>query len=475
MEKTDQKLEQSKERVESSGKYFLKSLKDLGSQVMNLREGMDVKGTVEGIKKDVEFNGYNVWILICSIFIASLGLNTNSTAVIIGAMLISPLMGPILGIGLAIGTNDFRLLVKSLKNFAVMIVVSLITSALYFLIFPSYEVQSEILARTRPTILDVLVAIFGGSAGIIAGSRKEKTNVIPGVAIATALMPPLCTAGFGLATFNFQYLFGAFYLFTLNSVFICLTTYLFIRYFRFPIKQFVDASREKKVKQWITIFVILVVVPSAWVFLGVLKESYFKGKAKNYIAEKIQTLDTQILKTQASYSDSTNIIEVFVLGEPIPSDKITELQAALVDYGLKGTFLVENTELVVHQNQNDTEKLTGMISELETKFLKNSYEENVHIIESQKKRIADLEKQSLNTDTLLLKQIKKELAIEYPWVSSIGLSSLILAQDSVLSKKEVISYKFENSKKITPKQIQKFQDFVRIRLSKPNAVFFKMD
>ncbi len=466
-----EKIDQSKEKIQSTWAFFLKSLRDLGRQILNLRDGVDPKGTIQGIKKDVEFNGYNVWILICSIFIASIGLNTNSTAVIIGAMLISPLMGPILGMGLAIGTNDFRLLVKSMKNFGVMIVVSLITSALYFLIFPSYEVQSEILARTKPTILDVFVAIFGGMAGIIAGSRKEKTNVIPGVAIATALMPPLCTAGFGLATLNMQYLFGAFYLFTLNSVFICLTTYVFIKYFRFPLKEFLNQKREQRVKRLIMFFVLLAIIPSTFLFYSVLKESYFKGKAKTYIKEKIRTLPTQILKAEAIYTDTTNYIEVYVLGEPISQERISSLSAALKDYGLINTFLVDQTKLLVHQNENQTDELKGMISELETKFLKNSYEENLKLLEEKDLQINMLKKRTV-LDTALMHQLQKEIKIQYPFIKEFAIASIDnFSLDSNLRPVEMMVLSF--NKTPSTKLYDQFKKWVRVRLKKNELEFFK--
>ncbi|HAP70095.1 MAG TPA: TIGR00341 family protein, partial [Flavobacteriales bacterium] len=203
--------------------------------------------------------GYVVWILICSIFIASIGLNLNSTAVIIGAMLISPLMAPILAIGLSVGTNDWDTLKRALKNFGVMVVVALMTSTLYFLITPLQEAQPELLARTSPTFLDALIAIFGGLAGIIGISRRSRGNVIPGVAIATALMPPLCTAGYGLANGQWSFFFGAFYLFTLNSIFIAGATFIIVRYLKFPLVSFVNSDTEKKVKRYMLAFVILVI------------------------------------------------------------------------------------------------------------------------------------------------------------------------------------------------------------------------
>lgn len=194
----------------------------------DLEEGKeDELETIDYISKNVEFKGANLWILIFAIFVASIGLNVNSTAVIIGAMLISPLMGPIMGIGLAAGINDFELLKRSFRNLGVAVFIAILTSTVYFYITPIHDAQSELLARTEPTVWDVLIALFGGLAGIIAGSRKEKSNAVPGVAIATALMPPLCTAGYGLATGNLYYFIGAFYLFFINSVFISLSTYLY--------------------------------------------------------------------------------------------------------------------------------------------------------------------------------------------------------------------------------------------------------
>lgn len=206
--------------------------------------------TVENICSGINFKGSNLWVLIFAIFIASLGLNVNSTAVIIGAMLISPLMGPIMGIGLGLGINDFELIKKAFRNLAIATVFGILTSTFYFLISPLNEARSELLARTTPTIYDVLIAFFGGMAGIVASSTRLKGNVIPGVAIATALMPPLCTAGFGLASGNFSYFFGAFYLYVINSVFIAFATTLGVKLMHFSKKSFVDKVREKRCSNW---------------------------------------------------------------------------------------------------------------------------------------------------------------------------------------------------------------------------------
>ena len=228
-------------------KKFLNEYLDLRKDKYNELE------TIESIRKGVEFKGANLWILIFAIFMASLGLNVNSTAVIIGAMLISPLMGPIMGIGLAVGLNDFELMKRSLKSFLITTAFSVATATIYFLFTPLNEAQSELLARTSPTIYDVFIALFGGLAGVVALSTKDKGNVIPGVAIATALMPPLCTAGFGLATGNLIYFLGAFYLYFINSVFISVATFIGVRVMHFQRKEFVDKAKEKKVRQYIVL------------------------------------------------------------------------------------------------------------------------------------------------------------------------------------------------------------------------------
>ena len=233
-----------------------RAIKDFFTRNFDVRQDKeDELETIESIKKGIEFKGTNLWVLIFATFVASLGLNTNSTAVIIGAMLISPLMGPIMGFGLGLGISDFGLIKRAFRNFVTAILFSVITSTVFFLISPISEAQSELLARTQPTVYDVLIAFFGGLAGIVASSTKSKGNVIPGVAIATALMPPLCTAGFGLATGNLYYFFGAFYLFFINTVFISLSTYLVVRILKYPKKVFWISMTEKKVSvMWCIVF-----------------------------------------------------------------------------------------------------------------------------------------------------------------------------------------------------------------------------
>ena len=235
------------------------------NKLFNLHNGEENKEKVlENVKNSISFSGSNFWILACAIMVASVGLNVNSTAVVIGAMLISPLMGPIVGAGFALGIYDFTLLRKSLKNLLISTLVGLIVSFLYFLISPFKEAQSEILARTAPNIYDVLIAFFGGLVGVIAVTRVEKGNPIPGVAIATALMPPLCTAGYGLATGNFGYFAGALFLYTINCVFICIATFIIVKYLNYPAAGLVDNKKASSVRNWITAITLLMIIPSVY-------------------------------------------------------------------------------------------------------------------------------------------------------------------------------------------------------------------
>ena len=237
----------------------------------------------ETIEKGVNFKGSNIWILIAAVIVASIGLNMNSTAVVIGAMLISPLMGPINGMGYSIATYDFLLFRKAIKNFTFAVIASLIASTAYFAISPISNVHSELLARTSPTIYDVLIALFGGLAGIVAISSKQKGTVIPGVAIATALMPPLCTAGYGLATWQFFYFFGAFYLFTINTVFIAISSILVSQILKFPIRTIIDRAKKKKINRMISIIIMLVVIPSIYLGYNLVQKEKFSNNATSFV------------------------------------------------------------------------------------------------------------------------------------------------------------------------------------------------
>ncbi len=258
-------------------------------QYFNLGEEIEDHDKIHAtIEKDLVFKGTNLWILVLAIMVASVGLNMNSTAVIIGAMLISPLMGPINGIGYGIATYNFTLLRRALKNFGFAVGTSLVTSTFYFLVSPVSSAQSEILARTSPTIYDVLIALFGGMAGILAIGSKQKGNVIPGVAIATALMPPLCTAGYGLATGKFIFFFGAFYLFIINTVFIAISSIIISRVLKFPSQTFVDERKKRRTHRIVTTIITLTIIPSIYFGFGLVQKERFTENANRFI----QTVST---------------------------------------------------------------------------------------------------------------------------------------------------------------------------------------
>ncbi len=396
---------------------ILVALRDFAKSTMFLGDDMDQEGTIEIIKKDMVFRGYVVWILICSIFIASIGLNLNSTAVIIGAMLISPLMAPILAIGLSVGTNDWETLKRALKYFGVMVVVALMTSTIYFLITPLHEAQPELLARTSPTFLDALIAIFGGLAGIIGISRRSRGNVIPGVAIATALMPPLCTAGYGLANGEWSFFFGAFYLFTLNSIFIAGATFVIVRYLKFPLVSFVDAVTEKKVKRYMIAFVIVVILPSAWIFYGLVKQTIFLGKAENFIAQNLNIEGTEIISKKITYTDTISRIDIFIMGEPIEEQTQKQLKNIMLEKG------IENTILKIHQPKDVSSDLAGKLSkEVRVGILEDLYKRNEDLIAEKDLKIAQLESQifSYQRSSIPFEGLNKEISIQYPNVKRLA-------------------------------------------------------
>ena len=395
---------------------FLKEYLDLH------RSKEDEQVTVEYIRNGVEFKGTNLWILIFATVIASLGLNVNSTAVIIGAMLISPLMGPTMGIGLSIGLNDFELMKRSLKSYAVATLFSVVTATLYFLFTPLDEVQSELLARTSPTIYDVFIALMGGLAGIVALATKEKGNVIPGVAIATALMPPLCTAGFGLATGNLLYFLGAFYLYFINSVFISLATYIGVRVMRFERKQFVDKERERMVKRYIVWITIATMCPAVYLTYNIVRETLYQTSANRFITQEFQFPDSQILNREISYDKHE--IRVVLVGKEIPENQIAEARNRLEEYNL------DNTKLVVFQGVGNDHALD--ISNIKSMVMEDFYRNSEKQLSDQRAELDSLRKA---LDSFSGSQVDmrmgKEMKVLFPMVKTISISkSLQLAVDS---------------------------------------------
>jgi len=332
-------------------------------------------------------------------------------------------MGPIIGMGLAIGTNDGATLIRSLKSLGTAVIISVLVSTLYFIVTPFGDVQSELIARTHPTLLDVVVAILGGVAGIAASSRKEKSNVIPGVAIATALMPPLCAAGYGLANANWEFFFGAFYLFLINSVFITLTTWLFVKTLKYPLVQYIDIVKQKRMKRSILVFSILIILPSALTFYDTIKESIFKQNAKQFLTEVFQFEDTYIYKKNIAFkSDSNPTIEVFLTGDIIGEKVEKELINKMPFYNLT------NTDLILHQAKDKTSEYTSKLkAEVKSGILEDLYKRNEERINNKNSKIEFLEQELLKYkgNQIPFTNIKKEIKVQYKNAQNMSYGNVI--------------------------------------------------
>ena len=381
--------------------------------------------TIEQISSGVSFRGSNLWVLIFAIFTASLGLNVNSTAVIIGAMLISPLMGPIIGMGLAIGIGDLQLLKSSIKNYFVATVISVLTAMIYFAISPLTEAQSELLARTSPTLYDVLIALCGGAAGIIALSTRGKGNVVPGVAIATALMPPLCTAGYGLAMGEWSFFFGAFYLYFINTVFIALATYIGVRMLRFRPKIPVSKDRMRVVNRTIFAIVVVTMIPATIMTVRIIRDSMLDNNIARFLKHELHYPGTQIVSHQKD--GEKKILSVVAVGNPISAGNIEEAQNKLEQYSLG------NYKLQVFQGAQSDSLL--LLNASLSKMGTNSEANNPKLVELAG-RIQHLEAQlqSYTQYETLSRNISGEIKSLWPNIQTISLSQAMeVPTDSVMS------------------------------------------
>ena len=439
----------------SKGLEILISIKNYIKEFFDLRKSKENEElTIESIRHGVVFKGTNLWVLIFAIFIASLGLNVNSTAVIIGAMLISPLMGPIMGFGMAVGISDFELLKQSFKSYLLTTFISVVTSTLYFSLTPLNEVQSELLARTSPTIYDVLIALFGGLAGIIAVSTKEKGNVIPGAAIATALMPPLCTAGFGLATGNIFYFLGAFYLYFINSVFISFATYLGVRFMHFKRKDFVDKQREQMVRRYIIALVLATMCPAFYLTYGIVKTTFYEASANSFIAKEFDFEHTQVISRKISYDEKE--IRVVLVGNELTQPELDKVHNSLKHYNL------EDTKLTIVQGMNSDNLDMGM---LKAQVMEDFYKDSEERLQEQQEEIQHLRKELKNYTTYhqLNKQIVPELKVLYPQVESVSLSQMeVLAVDS-MQKDTLIMVLMGLKEEMNAVQMQQMQEWLKTR------------
>lgn len=377
----------------------------------NISEQVDVGAAAANIRSNIYFRGPNVWILAFSIIIASVGLNVNSTAVIIGAMLISPVMGPIIGMGLGLGVNDTKLLGDSFRNLLIMVGISLIASSLFFLISPlNLANPTELEARTSPSIYDVLIALFGGFAGILEHARKEKGTVMSGVAIATALMPPLCTAGFGLAKGNWHFFLGAMYLFTINAIFIMFATYLACKYLHFQQKSFADERTARRTRTLITAVVLLVTIPSIWSAFIMIRNNNFTTNAQNFVSENRMYARAYIYDYKIN-NGSNRAVTLYLSGEALNDQERLDLVELAGKYGIKAN------ELKIKENAIDSDDQSK-------KLVEGIYERMDRQLEAKENEILALQAtvDSLNGKRIPYEQITAETIAQYPSVTGLHLS-----------------------------------------------------
>lgn len=391
----------------------------------------DVASIDRSLRDGVEFRGTNVWLLVAAIFIASIGLNVNSTAVIIGAMLISPLMGPIMGIGYGVAISDFELLKRGFRALIIAVFASLATSTAYFLVSPLAEAQSELLARTTPTLWDLLIALFGGLVGAVGATRREKSNVVPGVAIATALMPPLCTAGYGLATGQFSYFLGAFYLFFINSVYIGLATTIVLGLIRRPDVTAVHVTARRKLRWAVYGLVVATVLPSVVLSWRLVSAEWFQRRAQRFLAQElnipgVHIADRKILPEQ-------QLIDVALLGARLTPARITALQAMLPAYRLHGArFLVRQ---VGDPRVDVTSKRTVALGEMlsGSQVMLSAHDQRLQDLEQslQEQATAAVQRERALREQITqdLKRVEQENAVQLASAASESVLHAQLARD----------------------------------------------
>ncbi len=432
--------------------------------LISFSDEIDYENASTSIRKNIAFRGTTVFILACAIIIASVGLNVNSIPVIIGAMLVSPVMGPILGFGLGLGTQDNDLVKSSLKNYAVMVVISILASSIFFLLSPlSLANPSELLARTKPTIYDVLIALFGGLAGIIETSRKDKGSVITGVAIATALMPPLCTVGYGISIWKGPVIFGALYLFLINSVFIALATFAAVKYFRFPTVEASGETKKRLPKAAVYFILVLVIVPSVITAISVIKENNFTIHAERLVAENKNLGKCFIYDHKATYSRKSSTLELFLAGETLTNEAKEKIYKSAEEYGIK------RSQIVFHEDA------TTMRQELsESEIVKGIYEHTDQQIQRLNDSIAKLTTtlSDYKSKEIPVEAISKELFAQYPDITEVSLSqgSMIHAVDSTTTE-QIVAF-ITTEKPMNADLHDRIERWLKVRLNNENVVVF---
>ncbi|MBQ4197924.1 MAG: DUF389 domain-containing protein [Bacteroidales bacterium] len=416
------------------------------------------------INDGISFIGPNLWVLVFAILIASLGLNINSTAVIIGAMLISPLMGPIIGMGYSVGTNDFELFKKSLKNYIVATLISLVTAAVYFAVTPYRGAQSELLARTSPTIYDVLIALCGGAAGIVALGAKDRGNILPGVAIATALMPPLCTAGFGIASLSLKYFLGAFYLYFINTVFIALATFIGVRAMKFRRKADMEDKAYRNVRRYIIAIVIITMVPAVIMTVNIISESIFDSSLRRFVSHEMNFSGTQIISQKADRSNK--VLTVAAVGKEIPQKDINDLNLKLPAYGMAGYTLnvIQGnlSDSIINLN-NTLSSITATKDELTSTLSHQNAE-----INELKGKLSGFTKYET-----LTKQIIGEIQSFYPGIKSLSIFPSVESGKDTNDISRYVSAQIvmsDNSATLSPEDLAKINKYIRNRADADSVV-----
>jgi uncharacterized hydrophobic protein (TIGR00271 family) len=422
-------------------------MKKILRRSLSLKENTDYEKAISTISDGVSLQGHNLWLLLCSTMLASIGLDTNSTAVIIGAMLISPLMSPILGVGLSTGTHNRSLLIRSLRDLLLAVIISLAVSVIYFIISPLGEPTAELQARTYPTLLDVLIALFGGVAGIIAISRKQQLNAIPGVAIATALMPPLCTAGFGIATQHWTYFFGAFYLFFINAVFITLATYIIVKYLQFPSKEFINRKTENRYRLWLGLIACIVLTPSAYFLYTLYKSELIKNEINELVLAPIQKQGNEILKWEIDKKDSIMQIKVYNSGKPLSDSLQRTIDSSLRLHSMK-SYSLSTIRLNLTKEEVDNlsaETVRRMLDEM---------------------HFEELKQQALHTgDTLSYAQVFHETKIAFPFIDTMYNGWLMLA-DAQKSIDTIPAVFYKSRRPLSKNQTKQVYDYLLARFQK---------
>ena len=422
-------------------------------EVANLDNHIDTDAAERSIRNNIEFKGPNAWILAVAIIIASVGLNVNSIPVIIGAMLISPLMGPIFGLGLGLGINDINLMKQAGKNLLVMVSISLVVSMIYFLITPlSLSNPTELLARTRPTIFDVLIALFGGFAGIFEQCRKEKGTVFSGVAIATALMPPLCTAGFGLASGNLSSFLGAIYLFCINCLFITLATYFLVKYFRFKKTEYADQGFGLRTQRLTTVLIIIFLVPSVWSAVILVKQNNFEKKAIEFV-EAHRSIGNSIIYDYKIEHQDGSILKVFMTGETMSSSTKSNLYAYAREHGITEEQLMVK-EYITQNAGESNDMFKGIYEKLDSEI--DKHEQTIMELTNALNEARKVELPYL--------QIANEIAVSYPAIKHVYMGQGAQIALDTINVKPAVYMRVQTDTLMSETHLSQFKRWIQVRL-----------